>query len=217
MNRWTKISALLVVTCLALPALGEAASKSRPMCGPRDAKTVLKDEGGRVYSIRSGGMRTVYACLYGGTPRRLRLPRPEPGSGPFIRESVYDVDLNASWVAYSWEFEGFDSGKTGVSSLNLKTGRVGRVGWALRQSTRAAWTTITDLELKRNGSVAWIADGRGSGGGEGPVVEREVGVSDRFGPMILENSLGVSPRSLRLSGSEVRWLASGFLHIATLH
>jgi hypothetical protein len=218
-NRYSwagRLCGLFVVGSFIFLARGEAALQAEVMCGPADAKTIVKSDRGRAYSIGSDREKKVYACLDGGKPRQLSAPQPKAGSGPFIARSVLRVVLKAPWVGYSWELEGFDSGETGVSSRNLKTGGLGRTGRALNESTRVAWTTITDLELKRNGSVAWMADGRGSGGGEGAVVEREVGASDQFGARSLENSLAISPRSLRLSGSTVSWLTAGLLHTVPL-
>lgn len=137
----------------------------------------------------------MYACLYGSKPRRLSLPRPELGHGPLIGQSVSDVELkNPPWVGYAWNYTRFDSGTSGVSSLNLKTRACGKDRVGRPWSIQVAWTSITDLELKRNGSIAWIAEGRGSGvAGEDPATERGVGTSDRSGTMTLGNSLAVLP------------------------
>lgn len=78
-----------------------------------------------------------------------------------------------------------------------------------------AWIAITDLVLKRNGIIAWVAEGLGEGSSEGPMIEGEVGISDSSGATAAE--VGLVSRRIPLDlmdrascgGHRICWLEHG--------
>ena len=67
--------------------------------------------------------------------------------------------------------------------------------------------SVTDLELKPNGSFAWIAE-----------LGKSVTVSadDSAGTRRLDRGRGIARRSLALSGSALTWRKDGVTHSAVL-
>jgi hypothetical protein len=70
---------------------------------------------------------------------------------------------------------------------------------------------VTDLELKPNGSVAWLDQLSGF-----TIGTIEVIAVDATGRRLLESSPDVDPRSLTLDGSTLSWITAGATHSATL-
>ena len=91
------------------------------------------------------------------------------------------------------------------------------------EPTRPALTFLTDLKLRRTGSLAWIvrrtpidiplapyprpADGR---------PDFQVRKADRRGEALLDAGYDIVPGSLRLSGATLSWLKGGTTHSAVI-
>jgi hypothetical protein len=97
--------------------------------------------------------------------------------------------------------------------MNLRNGRVVRSEAALPKD--AASTSVRQVVLKGNNSVAWIGEAIAEGDARTPLM-RTVSVSDSSGYSVLEEGLGIGPRSLALSGSELTWTVSGVNRAAVL-
>ena len=88
---------------------------------------------------------------------------------------------------------------------------------------RCCFTSITDLELKRNGSVAWIAETIPSdlplappGSYPDPRPDYQVQKADRAGPALLDAAHDIAARSLTRRGATITWMRGGAISSAVL-
>jgi hypothetical protein len=108
-----------------------------------------------------------------------------------------------------------------VFVTNLRSGRARRVHPAFTNQTADDGTvnsTITDIVLKRNGSVAWISCPTRDGNAEfcfrdGPF---QVWRLDRRGAKKLDSSAKVRRDSLRRTDSRISWRHGGAMRRASL-
>ena len=85
------------------------------------------------------------------------------------------------------------------------------------------FTTITDLRLRRNGSVAWIAMTppldvimNPSATPQDFLPNFEVAKVERGGRTLLDNGKEIAPGSLRVRGRAVSWVRAGQPYSASL-
>jgi hypothetical protein len=185
-------------------------------CRTQRAKTVLRTRGARVF-------------------RQLRFRRDpdEPGFYPYLYACAIDNgrrfalgqdygDLSIEAVRLTDPFVGFATvscgglcGTTGIVVLDVRNGsrktlpRVSSLGPDFR-------ATITDLELKATGAVAWIAQTARDQTDPNTEV-REVWASDSAGQRMLDSGIGIGLESLKLSGSTLSWRKNGSPRSATIH
>ena len=113
--------------------------------------------------------------------------------------------LNGAYAALGQSFCPNGCGY-GVQVRDLRTGRQTRAA--------AAPGRVADLELKDNGSVAWISD---------PSLflpqftSRTVWADDTAADERVLDSGNISERSLTLTDSTLTWLKDGVVRSATLH
>jgi hypothetical protein len=165
-------------------------------CASHRAKTLLSAPTGRVFwesrwDDRDGWMTVAYACLF-SVNRLVKLGQDDDDD-----EDVEAIRLVGPYVAYSRAYCpmgcNFD-----LTVIDLRDGRrVKRVGTG----------GITDLELKENGSVAWIEFASES--------EREVWAYDTTGRRQLDRG-NIPRQSLTLEGSTLSWMKDGVTYTATL-
>jgi hypothetical protein len=189
------------------------AATSSPRCAPKlgAARTLAATSRGRIV-VKTGGVQKniMFACLYSrgfwinvgmGTYRdarssvRVSVPRLVGSRLAYIQAASYRragtavrvFDLRRVPRRYAVATDDAVYGEAGV----LMTG--------------------TDLELKPNGSVAWIWTGMRNG-------ERltEVHKFDAGGHVLLDSGADVQPGSLSLSGSTLYWTRAAGPFSATL-
>ncbi|MGV1047940.1 MAG: hypothetical protein ACOYD4_05380 [Solirubrobacterales bacterium] len=131
-------------------------------------------------------------------------------------EAVSLAQLKGPFVAYAWTATALDSSASGVTVINIRSGKVHRRAAALFDAHLSAWQEVSALELKADGDFGWIGQGRGVGAPDGSIVQREVSLSEPGGSRPLEIGLQIAPRSLNLRGSILSWMASGTTHSETL-
>ena len=187
-------------SCLAAATPVEPADAGRSNCRST-GRTVAVNSVGRVYLSRGSGL--LRACSY----RTGRSYSIDPGySDPGL------VRLSGSLVAYDDVDSSTRSGPllSAVEITNLTTGRRRRV------VMRDAALNATDLVLKPNGSFAEIR----RVGPFDPALQtfaRQVRRFDRRGKVVLDNTgEAISPRSLSLKRSVIRWRRGGQARRATL-
>jgi len=172
-------------------------------------KTLLATKHARVFEKGAG----VYACLL-RSRRRLLLGSK---SGSELGR-VSNFRLGGHFVAY---VRRRPSGLR-VTVRELRRGRFARDATAAVASRLGA-TRVTDLRLKRNGSVAWITQTIPYDvplvpyrfpGDELP--DYEVGKSDRAGQALLDKGHDITPSSLSVSGATVSWSKGGSTYSAHL-
>jgi hypothetical protein len=200
-----------VVATLAPPAANPQARPAKPACSHKGSRTVLATDQARIYRqtgrTESGDLEYLLrGCLY-RTNRRVLLAE---GSGDGLFEQVESLRLAGRFAAF---------GVTGsIKALTL--GSAVRVVDLRRRKRRDAaprqnpFKTF-DLELKRNGSVAWIAGPRPGFAATGPFQVFKTDASGR--QLLLASGDDIDPRSLALSGSHVYWTQGGAPFSALLH
>ena len=179
--RWLVAAGL---TAAFVAAAGGPAEARRATACAKVGTTVTATKYARVFRQRG----RTHACRY-RTGRRFLLGG----------DTVHNVRLAGRYVGYSRAVTGAAGRKITVREL-----RRGRVVHDARAAALPP-SLITDLRLKRNGSVAWIAQitpldaplhpyGMGD-----PRPNYEVRKADRAGKALLDRGREVAPGSLRIS------------------
>ena len=202
------LATLTLGVAVALGASGTAESRHPQGCTIKGAKTLRATKHARV--IEKG--TRVYGCLY-RTGRRFLLANPAYGVG-----QVRNVRLAGRVVGYSRQSQG----KRKVTVRELRRGRIVHDA-AAAVAPRCCSTAVTDLELRRNGSVAWIAETipfdiplAPPGSYPDPRPDYQVRKADRAGQALLDAAHDVAPRSLMLSGATISWTRGGTTYAAVL-
>jgi len=120
-----------------------AEARRVPVCAKKGGKTIVSTREARVFKKRF----VVYACL-----RRARRAFPLGANfAPAGDDEIGDVRLRGRFVAYSWR-------RSAAVRVRVKDLRRGRTVHNASASVivRPGAPRLTDLELTRNGSIAWI-------------------------------------------------------------
>jgi hypothetical protein len=206
--RATVLLAVAGALLAAAPSAASAAPSRR--CRPEGSVVVVKTPGARVFARwarkRSGGGRV--RAYFGCEERKGR-------AWPFLRSEVEGQDgyspvrLSGRFLAYGM-FEACrrcrDS-RTVLVRQDLRSGR--RRTLALDRVGDGRETTLWDLELARDGRVAFIAQAEG-----GRAVVEAIGGDGRR--RVLDGGPGVQGRSLYRRGDVVRWYRGRTLRKARL-
>jgi hypothetical protein len=188
---------LVLASSLLLFALpGTTAEAKRHHCNPPGAKSVARDERGRVYYVsRNDFDYYYYACFY-----RTGRTRPVGDNPHDIDLEIEAVRLATPYVAFKQFYRSSQSQATDLSRLDMRTGR--RVVVEPSGGTRRFIATSF-------GAVVWI---RTADSGV------EVKKVDSDGPATLDQGTNVPGRSLRLSrnGHRVYWRNGGIRKSARL-
>jgi|tagenome__1003787_1003787.scaffolds.fasta_scaffold20409013_2 hypothetical protein len=186
--RSTLFASLLLLALVVAPA--EAGPRHH--CNPPGARSVARDERGRVYYIeRNGDEDYYYACLY-RTGRTLPL-----GNNPhsIAETEIAAVDIAMPYVAFT-EVE-YSSQATGtfLNRLNVRSGRTIEVG------TRGEVKRFVATSF---GAVVW-AQYRGS------LDTTEIQKLDADGSALLDEGKRVNAKSLHVSrdGHRAYWRNDG--------
>jgi hypothetical protein len=216
-----KLAAVPVAAAAALAAGGAAVpadAGNRPACSSPGSATVLASRSARVFTKRGTvrpnyRVRRYYACSY-RRDRRIRIGIVgEPG---VFATSLTPIRLAGRFVAYATFLEGAaDGSQAYVDVRDLRTGARTKSVTAGEpdegQFSHDFQGPIQDLELRSNGSVAWIEKTFTTGDPLFRVVKHDAG-----GRAVLDAGTDVDPRSLALSGSRLYWTRGGTPFAATL-
>lgn len=216
MKRRAFLLPVALVACVFLTGSAGASARQRPpkRCGPKSAMTLRRDKRARVFQLPVEGRRgdqPTYGCLF-STRHWWRLDRPK-GWSSLNRETLV---LRAPWVAYSITSMGIDSGGSGISVKNLRTGAETQTYGAVTLPPfrgPETFTSIAKIVLQDDGNVAWI--GREvSIGNQTPRLQVELGNS--AGLSVLDEGPDIAPDSLSLDGSTLTWSNAGVTRTAEL-
>lgn len=207
------MSLLLVSLALSVAfvfPVGAAAQDRRgPACRTKSAKTLLATGQARVFQKRG----RIYACLKRGR-RVFRIGTRQSVGGNNTR----NLRLAGRFVAYSPSLNGVK-----LTVRNLRSGRVVH-NEAAGDLKRPALGFLTDVKLKRTGSLAWIVRLTPIDGPLAPyptLADRQpnyqVFKADRAGRALLDSGLDIAPGTLRLSGATVSWTKGGATRSAALN
>jgi hypothetical protein len=200
-------AALLLYLAVASP--GEAHST----CRAKGSTTLQTSSHARVYQLDG----QVYGCVFSKNIPYLLNPGPTDCEDPFDRPGPR-MALAGRYVGYTLAACNIDQAKDRVYVRDLRTGKV------LVQTSASETLTlgignrlVTDIELKANGSVAWIVMRSPSS------VAEEVRKSDRTiakGPRttskLLDAGNHIAPRSLTREDSTISWTNAGVTKTARL-
>jgi hypothetical protein len=172
--------ALLGALATALPAQASHGCSAWRSSG---AKLVVKNREAVVFTKRG----FVYGCLSSvGTVRRL----PDEGGGIHV-SGTEAPQLSGRYVAFATFGSAIGDEFDRLYVYDLRLGRTRLVEGS---------TAITDIALKRNGSVAWIEASTVDPGGDQPVWDvRRWSAVDRQGAVLLDRGADIGRGSLVLS------------------
>jgi hypothetical protein len=196
-----RFTALVFVatTTAALSATGASAGVTA--CASAGSRTVYKNAEGRFFAKQGH----YYSCSY-RYGKKFRLAesgfRGEDRYGPFRIHSRYAA------YTYRPSCGACESQGAYVLVQDLITGRhryfVGALGGRPVEPADGISQRVTDLELKRNGSVAWIA--QQTDASTQPARTRiQVRARDTKGGRRLDEGAAIRLRSLALDGSALSW------------
>jgi hypothetical protein len=194
MHRLAVAVALALITAL-VAAAGAAAGDKPRKCGEPGRGTVVANERLHVY-IRGDGR--LIGCSY-KTGRRFRLPVAEPG-----------VDGYGPW-ALAGRFVAFrHTGACGLcvdeNSFVYVFDSVSRRerSWRLDFYDDGVVAAVTDIDVNRQGRVAWIFRNRRAP--EDIQVQTESATDT---PTVLDSGPDIARNSLAISGSTLYWTKAG--------
>lgn len=176
------------------------------VCGPTGHRTLVSDRRARVFVSGSH----VFGCARGGArPYDLGRATTCLGgalAGPFA--------LSGARVAVALKTCGVDTGRSAVVVRRLDTGVV----VARRPATTSglgaeSYVTVSAIVLGASGSYAWITEAASIVSHRRAI---QVHAAGPAGARILDSGAGIRPRSLRLSGTVLRWRNGGQLRSAQL-
>jgi hypothetical protein len=190
---------------LALAAPG-AANVNIP-CGPASAHTLASDGVARVYSQN----KHVYGCA-ASDQKSFRLGQ---ASGNLDRRRVGPLALSGVDAAYGLTTSGVDTISADVVVRRLTDGKVLHRQNAISGKLSAEFYEAVDaVVVKRDGSVAWTANGGSILSGKPP--RRQVNRIDKSGYDLLDSHRNIRLHSLKLSGSKLTWRDGSATQSATL-
>lgn len=177
-------------------------------CRTHRAKTLLLTATGRVFEEfvwrpgRSGPsgnswIDAAYGCLFSVNK-------------PFALGQVDDDDFDLNVLQLVGPYVAYEvQGCVGLGCGFSLVVRDLRDGSKFRDESKGS---VGDLELKENGSVAWIS----TSDFDPAEPMRRVWASDSLGTRLLDEGPGIAPGSLELNGSTLSWVNGGLSRSATL-
>jgi hypothetical protein len=180
-------------------------------CRSQPAQTDFQNDDGRAFeqlrfdSDNAEFVPFTYACLF-SADKRVRLGR----NGESTELTLPRV--SAPYVAFAVADCPGASCYSTVLVRNLQDGRlVSDLDATMSGGAPGDTQHVTDLELKPNGSLAWMVQLSGYA-----TRTIEVVAVDASGRRLLESGPDVEPESLTLDGSTLSWRTGGVTHSATL-
>ena len=203
------------VATVALAAGGPATAVAQDRCQAERSRTEEASRYARVYSVRrvqdDAVTRRWYACLYSAN-RRVHLGDVGPASD--FSDRIAPVRLAGRHVAYSSEYTAATGDAIGalVAVRDLRTG-----AFVHRFQSPGDPNTydVTDLELRANGSVAWVARII-QGMPATTTFEVRSFQAPKAPSTILDSGGAIGSGSLALSGRTLYWTTDGLPRSATL-
>jgi hypothetical protein len=176
------------------PTVQKRPGRCRRVSTSRGARRIARSKRGVIFTKR----HNTYGCLYKlGRISRLH----DEGAG--INRRPRPV-LAGRYVAYASRGSAIGDEFDRVAVWDLRAGRI---------SLKANASTVTDIALKKNGSVAWISNSYvESSDLNEPLYEvRRMSERSDDGDVLVDRATGIGPRSLRLSrtGRTISWTRDG--------
>jgi hypothetical protein len=194
------------------PPPAAALSARADACEFRHSRTVRRSRDVRIF-FRTRGPVGVSGCHYDrGRAYELKgyaRDREAPGSLP----SAESLRISGTFAGYEVRQGRFSASRT--QAINLRTGRLARDAYNGGGEQGDPALGVTDLELSRTGSIAWILAIQDTEGLRG-----EVRIGPRSLPLTqattIDRGPDIDPRSLVLRGSTLYWTNAGVRRSVTL-
>ncbi len=203
------VASLALSAALAFPIGAAARDRRGPACTTKTAKTLLATRQARVFNKRG----RIYACL-----KRGRKSFQIGTRASFAGNNMRNLRLAGRYVAYSNSLN-----RVKLTVRELRKGRIIHDETAA-QPTRPTLSFLTDVKLKRTGSLAWIVKLTPLDAPLNPYPtpadtqpDYQVLKADRAGRALLDSGIDIEPGSLRLSGTTVSWTKAGSTRSAALN
>jgi hypothetical protein len=206
---------LIFLTVTSATSAARSRHTAHEKCKPDHRHLLAADTHAQVYKVvnKEGPFLEAYGCVYGGRVYRLG-GLPEDLTSPTGGAGVEHIALSGSIVAYQ------DStfGEVGwarwiVVVRNLRTGRIlqkiptGELEEPNPNLASAGIGPASTIIVKRDGSVAWIAEDRFLS--ENKPTYYQVNGVDKTGSRVLATGTDIGPKSLALAGSTLYWTQGG--------
>lgn len=196
------------VATVALATGSPATAVAQDRCQAERSRTEEASRHARVYSVRrvqdDAVTRRWYACLY-SAGRRVHLGVVGPAAD--FSDRIAPVRLAGRYVAFSSEYTASTGDAIGalVAVCDLRTGT-----FVHRFQSPGDPNTydVTDLELRANGSVAWVARII-PGMPATTTFEVRAFQAAKTRSTILDSGAAIGSRSLALSGMTLYWTNDG--------
>jgi hypothetical protein len=201
-------ASVLVGLLVAVPAASTGKAPS-PACSERHSKTLLASDQARVYRVAGLNSDELPTTFIRGCRYSKNKAYTLSASSQTVGETVAQLRLSGRFVGYMVEgcIKASPCGVE-VRVVDLSTGKR-TVQASAFQASGMPLFEVTDLELKSNGSVAWI-EKLAAGG-------YEVRKSDASGRnLLLDSGPDIDPSSLAASASIVYWTKAGVPRSAKL-
>jgi hypothetical protein len=213
--------ALLAAGSVALVGVFPTTSPASPSkCRPAGSRTVAANSFVRVYTLPADDEASAHAASdvrVFGCPFTTDSPV-LLGNTAQIEQRQIDLgvlSLSGYSVAYAESLQGVDTRDAFVTVRNLLTGKVRRrIGANPNGSGVEAIASVTDIELGRYRSVAWISTAGSLATGQST---SEVAMAEGSKAVaVLDEGSMVALHSLTLHGSHLTWSDGGETHSAQL-
>lgn len=182
-------------------------------CRSQRATTLLSNPTGRLFAqyrlTTQGFMPYVFGCLF-DVDRRFPLGQ------AYDDQQVELPRLTGQFAAWVAACTAAGPCTGSIQVLDLRTGAFVHRRVFPDSPLKPYYSRFTDLELKDNASFAWIAVHHGVGSTPEQPLGIEVWALDGLGRRMLDTGSGISPASLRLDDSTVKWDNAGVERSATL-
>lgn len=191
------------------PAAGASSSAGvGERCARKGSKTEEASRHARVYSVRrvqdDAVTRRWYGCLY-RTQRRVHLG--DVGPAGMFSDRISPVRLAGRYVATAAEYTASTGDALGAL-IQVRDLRSGALVQRFQSPGDPNTYDVTDLELRSNGSVAWIARIIQGMPATTTYEVRRFPTTESHST-ILDAGTGIGPRSLALSGRTLYWTHDG--------
>jgi hypothetical protein len=216
--RASRLILSVATVAAAFLCLSAGAAGARPACSSKGSRTVLATKSARIFTKRAivrprYHVTRWYGCMY-RYDRRFRLATVgEPG---IFVTAVRPIRLAGRFVGYSDFYEGPAGGT--LADIHVRDLRSGREVFRHQAGEPDATDNqgpVQDLELKPNGSIAWIEATKPVS----PQTQLTYRVLERAAggqAVTLDEGPDVAPRSLAVSASTVYWTRAGVPRSALL-
>ena len=210
----TGSAAAMTSVAFAAVSAAPALANGGTACSATGSRTEEASRSARVYSrvVAGGEVRRWYGCLY-SADRRVRLG--DVGAPGSYLDRISPVRLAGRYVATANEWTATTGDAIGAVIV-VRDLRTGAVVHRFENDPAINTYDVTDLELRANGAVAWIA--RVVMAGTPATITDEVRTSlpGTSATRLLDEAPAVERRSLALSGRTLYWTSGGVPRSATL-